>query len=51
MKLGHNKRAALPGPDASKPPISRFREWQVGVAAFAVGNVANFASFGACFWE
>ncbi|KIY99135.1 hypothetical protein MNEG_8826 [Monoraphidium neglectum] len=46
MKLGHNKRAALPLAEADKPPISRFREWQFGVAAFTVGNVANFLSFG-----
>ncbi|KAI8469173.1 MAG: magnesium transporter [Monoraphidium minutum] len=46
MKLGHNKRAALPLPEAAKPPISRFREWQVGVAAFTLGNAANFLSFG-----
>lgn len=25
---------------------SRFRAWQIGVAAFSVGNVANFLSFG-----
>lgn len=47
MKLGHNRRAALPGPDAARPPVHRLREWQAGVAAFAVGNVANFVSFGA----
>ena len=38
MKLGHNKRAALPLAESDKPPISRFREWQVGVAAFTLGN-------------
>jgi hypothetical protein len=47
MKLGHNRRAALPGPDAARPPISRFREWQAGVVAFILGNAANFLSFGA----
>ena len=46
MKLGHNKRAALPLAESDKPPISRFREWQVGVAAFTLGNAANFVSFG-----
>lgn len=46
MKLGHNKRAALPLAESDKPPISRFREWQFGVAAFTVGNAANFLSFG-----
>jgi hypothetical protein len=47
MKLGHNRRAALPLPEEERPPISRFREWRLGVAAFSIGNAANFLSFGA----
>jgi len=53
MKLGHNKRAALQQDEKDKPPVSRFREWQLGVAAFTIGNVANFLSFGelvGCLW-
>uniref|UniRef100_A0A383W012 Magnesium transporter n=1 Tax=Tetradesmus obliquus TaxID=3088 RepID=A0A383W012_TETOB len=47
MKLGHNKRAALPEPlTGSKKAVSKIREWQIGVALFSVGNVANFISFG-----
>ena len=44
MKLGHNRRAELP--EKSRPPISRLRPWQVGVALFTLGNIANFVSFG-----
>ncbi|KAK9824316.1 hypothetical protein WJX72_009403 [[Myrmecia] bisecta] len=47
MKLGHNKRAASSNlPDKEKPSVRKFREWQIGVALFSIGNVLNFASFG-----
>lgn len=46
MKLGHNKRAALEMRDQTKIPIRVFREWQIGVVVFIIGNLANFISFG-----
>jgi hypothetical protein len=34
--------------DCATPAANRkLREWQIGVALFSVGNVANFVSFGA----
>jgi len=46
IKLAHNKRSQLPVPDEEKPPITKFREWIVGMVIFSVGNVLNFVSFG-----
>lgn len=45
MKLGFNKRELLDMPEDQKPSIRRFREWQIGMVIFIVGNVLNFASF------
>ncbi|GAQ88927.1 hypothetical protein KFL_004700090 [Klebsormidium nitens] len=54
LKLGHNQREKLARQEAiargeksvEKKPITHFREWQVGVVIFAVGNALNFISFG-----
>ncbi|GMH45330.1 hypothetical protein BSKO_13287 [Bryopsis sp. KO-2023] len=46
MKLGHNKRAEWEARIGKKLAIRKFREWQIGVFLFIVGNVANFISFG-----
>eukprot|EP00210_Caulerpa_lentillifera_P003639 g3474.t1 len=46
MKLGHNKKAALEMRNQTKEPIRMFREWQIGVVFFILGNIANFISFG-----
>eukprot|EP00884_Botryococcus_braunii_P007041 jgi/Botrbrau1/16338/Bobra.0345s0002.1 len=46
MKLGHNKRDLSPLPEEDRPPIRVYREWQVGIALFALGNILNFVSFG-----
>ena len=46
MKLGHNKRLALEEEGSHDvPPIRKFRAWQIGVALFVAGNLANFGSF------
>eukprot|EP00798_Chlamydomonas_sp_ICE-L_P030364 gene30364-35369_t len=46
MKLGHNKRDALPGLSEDKPKVIKFREFQIGLTVFIIGNIFNFASFG-----
>ncbi len=46
MKLGHNKRAQFDGPADQRPPIHKFRAWQLGVVIFVIGKVGNFISFG-----
>jgi len=28
------------------PPLRKFRQWQIGIVIFILGNLANFASFG-----
>mmetsp|Transcript_29842 Transcript_29842/g.65998 ORF Transcript_29842/g.65998 Transcript_29842/m.65998 type:complete len:724 (-) Transcript_29842:358-2529(-) len=45
MKLGHNKREMVDLPEEKKPSIVKFKEWQIGVSIFIIGNIANFASF------
>eukprot|EP00955_Chlamydomonas_euryale_P023420 247390-Chlamydomonas_euryale.AAC.1 len=47
MKLAHNRRADMDMPEEKKPSVVRFGMWQMGIVVFIVGNILNFASFGA----
>ncbi|CAD7699807.1 unnamed protein product [Ostreobium quekettii] len=46
MKLGHNRKAALKARTGKTVAIRKFSEWRLGVAIFAIGNLANFVSLG-----